>query len=61
MIPTRWMAFDALPKNANGKIDRQRLREEARYWAVGQAAAATALDPVVQEGSVANSGADEGT
>jgi amino acid adenylation domain-containing protein len=27
MLPTRWMAFDALPKNANGKIDRPALRE----------------------------------
>lgn len=27
MLPTRWLAFDALPKNANGKIDRRALRE----------------------------------
>ena len=27
MLPTRWQAFDALPKNANGKIDRRSLRE----------------------------------
>jgi amino acid adenylation domain-containing protein len=27
MFPTRWMAFDALPKNANGKIDRPLLKE----------------------------------
>jgi amino acid adenylation domain-containing protein len=27
MIPMRWKAFDALPKNANGKIDRRALRE----------------------------------
>lgn len=27
MLPSRWMALDALPKNANGKIDRRRLRE----------------------------------
>ena len=27
MLPTRWLAFDALPKNANGKIDRSALRE----------------------------------
>jgi amino acid adenylation domain-containing protein len=26
MLPTRWMAFDELPKNANGKIDRPALR-----------------------------------
>lgn len=27
MLPVRWMRFDALPKNANGKIDRPRLRD----------------------------------
>jgi amino acid adenylation domain-containing protein len=27
MLPLRWRAFDALPKNANGKIDRRVLRE----------------------------------
>jgi len=26
MLPARWMRNDALPKNANGKIDRPRLR-----------------------------------
>jgi non-ribosomal peptide synthetase component F len=25
MLPSRWMVFDALPKNVNGKIDRRRL------------------------------------
>ena len=28
MLPARWMRWDALPKNANGKIDRPRLRTE---------------------------------
>lgn len=27
MLPTRWQALEALPKNANGKIDRRALRE----------------------------------
>jgi amino acid adenylation domain-containing protein len=27
MLPSQWMAFSALPLNANGKIDRPRLRE----------------------------------
>jgi acyl-coenzyme A synthetase/AMP-(fatty) acid ligase len=27
MMPARWMRFDLLPKNANGKIDRKVLRE----------------------------------
>jgi amino acid adenylation domain-containing protein len=28
MLPVRWLALDALPKNANGKCDRRVLREE---------------------------------
>lgn len=28
MLPSRWMALDALPKNASGKIDRKKLKEE---------------------------------
>jgi len=27
MLPARWLAFDSLPKNSNGKIDRPRLRD----------------------------------
>ena len=27
MVPGRWMAFTRLPRNANGKVDRRRLRE----------------------------------
>jgi len=27
MMPSRWMRFDLLPKNANGKIDRKALKE----------------------------------
>jgi amino acid adenylation domain-containing protein len=27
MIPARWMTYNALPKNANGKIDRPKLKE----------------------------------
>jgi amino acid adenylation domain-containing protein len=28
MLPARWLALDALPKNQNGKIDRPNLREQ---------------------------------
>jgi len=28
MLPARWMRYDALPKNDNGKIDRPRLRNQ---------------------------------
>lgn len=27
MLPSRWLAFEALPKTSNGKIDRRRLQE----------------------------------
>jgi acyl-coenzyme A synthetase/AMP-(fatty) acid ligase len=27
MMPQRWTQYEALPKNANGKIDRPRLKE----------------------------------
>jgi len=27
MIPSRWLSLAALPQNANGKIDRPKLRE----------------------------------
>jgi amino acid adenylation domain-containing protein len=37
MLPSRWTAFDALPKNQNGKIDRRALREG--FEAEGEAAA----------------------
>ena len=30
MLPARWMRYDALPKNDNGKIDRPRLRDGFR-------------------------------
>ena len=26
MLPSRWMAFDRLPRNGNGKIDRASLK-----------------------------------
>lgn len=28
MLPARWMALERLPQNANGKIDRRRLKEQ---------------------------------
>ena len=27
MLPARWLAFDRFPRNANGKVDRSRLKE----------------------------------
>jgi non-ribosomal peptide synthetase component F len=60
MIPTRWLAFDTLPKTANGKVDRQRLREEAKGWPLGRTAAAAAPGPRAGKGALASSGADEG-
>jgi amino acid adenylation domain-containing protein len=34
MLPARWMQFDKLPLNGNGKIDRPRVREQFREVAV---------------------------
>jgi acyl-coenzyme A synthetase/AMP-(fatty) acid ligase len=31
MLPSRWQALESLPKNANGKIDRRRLKEDFRH------------------------------
>ena len=28
MLPSRWMSFERLPQNGNGKIDRRALREQ---------------------------------
>jgi acyl-coenzyme A synthetase/AMP-(fatty) acid ligase len=30
MMPSRWQAYEALPRNANGKVDRPRLRQDFR-------------------------------
>jgi acyl-CoA synthetase (AMP-forming)/AMP-acid ligase II len=27
MLPARWRALDEFPRNANGKVDRRKLRE----------------------------------
>ena len=42
MFPVRWMPYDALPKNANGKIDRPRLKERFLQNEVGPSGAKTA-------------------
>ena len=35
MVPQRWLPYDRLPKNANGKIDRPRLKEDFETLPVG--------------------------
>jgi amino acid adenylation domain-containing protein len=37
MLPARWREYDVLPRNANGKIDRRRIKEE---WSAPDEAAA---------------------
>jgi amino acid adenylation domain-containing protein len=32
MLPVRWQALAALPRNANGKVDRARLRQDFETW-----------------------------
>lgn len=40
MLPTRWLELDALPRNANGKIDRTLLRERLSEPAAAHATGA---------------------
>jgi amino acid adenylation domain-containing protein len=45
MLPSEWRAYDRLPRNANGKIDRRQIRDE---WGRGDVAA-DALAPESRE------------
>jgi amino acid adenylation domain-containing protein len=51
MLPSRWMPYDVLPKNANGKIDRPRLKNaflvaESREAPVSAASLTASARPV---------------
>ena len=48
MFPVRWMAYDVLPKNANGKIDRPRLKERFLKVEQGPSASETPSAPATQ-------------
>jgi amino acid adenylation domain-containing protein len=51
MLPTRWMRYDALPKNANGKIDRPDLKKAFIGAESGAATvAANAFTPAIAGG-----------
>ena len=39
MLPSRWLALESMPKNANGKIDRPNLREKFKASSVEPAGA----------------------
>jgi amino acid adenylation domain-containing protein len=56
MLPTRWMRYDLLPKNDNGKIDRPRLKE-AFLAAESRQAQAEAPRPATQREGIAGIGA----
>ena len=43
MLPARWSLFERLPKNANGKIDRRRLKESFAETSDPQAARAAGV------------------
>ena len=45
MFPVRWIAYDTLPKNANGKTDRPRLKERFLQDELGQSGTQTASSP----------------
>ncbi|ROO59766.1 pyochelin synthetase [Micromonospora sp. Llam0] len=46
MVPTVWQLVDVLPRTANGKVDRNRLRTWLPGTDQGQQTAAVAADPV---------------
>jgi amino acid adenylation domain-containing protein len=50
MLPARWMALDAVPKNSNGKIDRPGLKD-AFLRAESHAACADACPPGLERGA----------
>jgi acyl-CoA synthetase (AMP-forming)/AMP-acid ligase II len=55
MFPVRWMPYDTLPKNANGKIDRPRLKERFLQNEKGQSgpkSASTSSGDGTSEGSI---------
>jgi hypothetical protein len=56
MLPARWMRYDLLPKNDNGKIDRPRLKE-AFLAAESRQAQAEAPRPATQREGIAGIGA----
>ena len=41
MLPSRWMVFDRLPRNANGKVDRRALQEAFAHREAGVSEAKT--------------------
>jgi amino acid adenylation domain-containing protein len=41
MLPSRWRAHEALPRNANGKIDRRRIKEEWGMMDAGESVSAS--------------------
>lgn len=46
MIPARWLTYESLPRNANGKLDRKRIQEEiqnARQTTPGRSGVGAAL------------------
>jgi amino acid adenylation domain-containing protein len=63
MFPVRWMSYTVLPKNANGKIDRPRLKERFLLVELGQsapdeAARASATETPLHQPATATRGAD---
>ena len=50
MLPARWRRMDALPANANGKVDRVALADSFRAEAASQAGGAGQAPPVVGDG-----------
>lgn len=48
MFPVRWMSYEVLPKNANGKIDRPRLKERFFQAELEQSVPEASLAPATK-------------
>jgi amino acid adenylation domain-containing protein len=61
MFPVRWMSYDVLPKNSNGKIDRPRLKERFFRAELKQSATDTTPAPAAETPRRGSAQAIDGT
>ncbi len=61
MFPVRWMSYDVLPKNSNGKIDRPRLKERFFRAELKQSATETTPTPATETPRRGSASASDGS
>lgn len=61
MFPVRWMSYDVLPKNSNGKIDRPRLKERFFRAELKQSATEVIATPTAETPRRGPAAADDRT